>query len=193
MTLQAALSRDCEACGKTFQPFQTFQRVCAKAACAKRFVDRKKKDAERRERESVKLRRDALKTLGDWTKEAQVAFNAWVRARDLAAGHGCIDCGKPFEPSKPGGSVDAGHYLSVGSAVHLRFDERNVFAQRKNCNRPGGTTRAAFRAGVVARIGEDAVAALERDQSVRQYRPDDLKAIRDEYRARLKALQKAAA
>jgi hypothetical protein len=181
----------CRICGDAFQPFQSMQVVCG-VRCARKvpIVARKQVQVEkRRDRE----RRDALKTNGDWTREAQTAFNAWVRARDIAAGHGCIDCGRPFEPSKPGGSIDAGHYLSRGSAVHLRFDERNVFAQRKNCNRPGGATRADFRAGVIARIGLPAVEALEADQSVKQYRADDLKAIRDEYRAKLKALQKGLA
>jgi hypothetical protein len=183
--------KTCRVCPKVFTPVRPMQVVCG-LACARRVpVIAKKADkaAARRERARTKARREALKTLSDWTKEAQVAFNAWVRARDVAAGHGCIDCGRPFEPTKPGGSIDAGHYLSRGAAVHLRFDERNVFAQRKNCNRPGGATRADFRAGVIARIGLAAVESLEADQTVKQYRADDLKAIRDEYRARLKALR----
>lgn len=144
--------------------------------------------AAREDRVRTRQRLEAMKPLSFWVKQAQTAFNAWVRHRDITAGHGCIDCGKPFElaTGAPGGKVDAGHYLSRGSAPHLKFDERNVFAQRKNCNRPGGATRADFRAGVVARIGLAAVEALETDQTVKQYRSDDLKAIRDEYRARLK-------
>ncbi len=121
--------------------------------------------------------------------EAQAAFNAFIRYRDLSAGHPCICCGSPFEPQKRGGSVDAGHYLSRGTAPHLRFDELNVHAQRKNCNRPGGTTRQAFRDGMIARIGLEAVEALEADQSIKHYRDDDYRAIRDGYRARLRELQ----
>lgn len=188
--LTATATKTCDACGKDFAPFQSMQRVCATARCALKFAKTKRLEAERRERDQLKTRREALKSLSDWTKEAQVAFNAYVRFRDVSAGHGCIDCAKPFEVSKPGGSVDAGHYLSRGAAVHLRFDERNVFAQRKNCNRPGGATRADFRNGVIARIGLAAVEALEADQTVKQYRADDLKAIRDTYRAKLKALMK---
>ena len=188
---QVATTKACESCGKDFRPFQSTQRVCPTVRCAKRFAVSRRTEQERRERESVKARRDALKTTSDWTKDAQSAFNGYVRFRDISAGHGCIDCGKPFELAKPGGSVDAGHYLSRGSAPHLKFDERNVFAQRKNCNRPGGATRADFRAGVIARIGLAAVEALEADQSVKQYRVEDLKAIRNDYRARLKIMQKA--
>jgi hypothetical protein len=131
-----------------------------------------------------------MKPLSYWNGKAQEAFNAYVRYRDITAGHGCIDCGQPFQPDTIGGSVDAGHYLSRGSAQHLRFDERNVFAQRKNCNRPGGATRSEMRAGVVARIGLEAVEALEADQSVKQYRADDLKEIIATYRAKLRDLKK---
>ncbi len=116
-------------------------------------------------------------------------MSAFSAARDIAAGYGCIDCGKPFEPQKPGGSVDAGHYLSRGSAPHLAFDERNVHAQRKNCNRPGGATAAEYRAGLVERIGHAAVEELEADQESRRYRDDDYRRIRDEYRAKLKELK----
>jgi hypothetical protein len=194
VTLQAALSRDCEACGKQFQPFQTFQRVCAKAACAKRFVDRKKKDAERRERESVKLRRDALKTLGDWTKEAQIAFNAWIRERDRALP--CVSCGdallvrgKAFRPDL----YHAGHYMTTGARPELRFDPANVHKQCAQCNLHLHGNTALFRLALLERIGQAEVDRLEGPQEPKRYRPDDLKAIRDEYRAQLKALQKAAA
>jgi hypothetical protein len=182
VNLQASLVKPCRVCRKDFEPRNTMQVVCG-IACARRvpIVNRKA------DREKLA----AMRPLSYWIKQAQTAFNAWVRARDLAAGHGCIDCGKPFELDKAGGSVDAGHYLSRGSAPHLKFDERNVFAQRKNCNRPGGATRADFRAGVIARIGLPAVEALEADQSVKQYRADDLKAITATYRAKLKALDKA--
>ena len=107
----------------------------------------------------------------------------------MKAKHDCIDCDKPFEPQKPGGSVDAGHYLSRGSHPNLAFSEQNCFAQRKNCNRPGGTTATAFRLGVIDRIGLDAVEALESDTTPRRYRAEDYRAIRDLYRAKLKELK----
>jgi hypothetical protein len=180
--------KSCRVCQKEFIPFQSMQIVCG-VACARKVPVIQRKEA-RADRVKTRQKLEAMRPLSYWIKQAQTAFNAWVRARDIKAGHGCIDCGKPFEPDKLGGSVDAGHYLSRGSAPHLKFDERNVFAQRKNCNRPGGATRADFRAGVIARIGLAAVEALESDQTVKQYRADDLRAIRDEYRARLRVLHK---
>ncbi len=176
-------TRNCDVCERPFAPRTTMHSVCSIRCSIKR-----PKVLEKRERAAEKVRRDNLKTLSDWNKEAQDAFNKYVRLRDIKAGHGCIDCGKPFEPNKPGGSVDAGHFRSRGSAKHLRFDERNCFAQRKNCNMPGGTTHAAFRAGVIERIGLEAVEALEADHAPRQYRADDLKAIRDDYRKRVREM-----
>jgi hypothetical protein len=40
---------------------------------------------------------------------------------------------------------------------------------------------------VIGRIGEAAVEVLEADQTPRKYSADELRAIRDDYRARVKA------
>lgn len=175
----------CQACPQEFIKQRMGQRVCS-PRCAMRLL----KAVKAADRQETKRRKEALKPRKEWLSDTQDEINRYVRLRDIAAGHGCIDCGKPFEPGRPGGSVDAGHYLSRGSAPHLRFDERNIFAQRKNCNRPGGATREAFRAGVVARIGEEAVAALECDQSTPKWTIDELKAIKTKYRAMWRAIEK---
>lgn len=181
-------NRECRA---AFTPSRPLQTVCG-PICAQSLIEQRKAKqqarADRAERAEIKARKEKAKRPKDLKAEARTAFHAYVRARDIRAGHGCIDCGKPFEPQKPGGSVDAGHYLSRGSAPHLAFDERNVHAQRKNCNRPGGATAAEYRAGLIMRIGLAAVEELEADQESRRYRDDDYRAIRDEYRAKLKEL-----
>ena len=158
----------------------------AQAAKAERAGAKKARAAAKVERAETRRRKEAVKRMPDLIAEAQTAFNAYIRARD--ASKPCICCGKPFEPMKPGGSVDAGHFRSRGAAGHLRFNEDNCFSQRKNCNRPGGTTYAAFRAGVVARIGEARVLALEADNAVHKWTHDELRAIRDTYKAKLKEI-----
>jgi hypothetical protein len=177
--------KKCAACADVFTPIKSMQKVCG-PMCALRWVTQVN---EKQRRVADRARLQEMQPLSYWVSKAQEAFNKYVRLRDIKAGHGCIDCGKPFEPDRPGGAVDAGHYLSRGSAPHLKFDERNVFAQRKNCNRPGGTTRDDFRAGVIARIGLAAVEALESDQSVKQYRAEDLKEIIAVYRQKVKELK----
>lgn len=156
------------------------------AECGQAHMEAEKARKLKRERQQglAKLKRRA-----DYLKEAQTAFNAWVRLRDDALP--CICCGK-FSDSTAGvgGKWDAGHYLSRGSHPHLRFDERNVFKQRKGCNRPGGTTAASFRLGVIKRISLEAVEALESDQAERKWTVPELQAIKLDYTARLKQLKK---
>jgi hypothetical protein len=142
----------------------------------------------KQDRAKTREAKKRMRTAKQWRPIAQTAFNAYIRLRD--AGRPCICCGEPFEPQTHGGSVDAGHFLSRGSAPHLRFNEDNVHAQRKNCNMPGGTTRNAFRAGMIERIGLDRVLALEADQSVKKYTAADLEALTDHYRALTRQLRK---
>lgn len=174
-------SKACPICAKHFAPQRPLQQVCGRV-CASKKVRADKKA----ERAQTRARREAIKTLADWIAEVQVEFNRYIRLRDR--GRPCICCGKPMEPDRPGGSIDAGHYRSRGSAPHLRFDERNCHAQRKSCNRPGGTTAASFRLGMIGRIGLAAVEALEADQAPRKYTVADLKALRALYREKCRAL-----
>lgn len=141
------------------------------------------------DRKTVKLKLDQLKTARDWTKEAQIAFNAFIRERDKGAE--CIDgCGARMEGEAIGGGFDAGHYRSVGSAPHLRFDERNCNGQSKKCNRYGAGRAVDYRRGLINRIGLEAVEALEADQTPRKYSIEELKAIKAHYVAKLKELRK---
>jgi hypothetical protein len=180
--------KPCKQCGKDFQQVRPMQSVCS-PACASKSVRKAKKaeqEATKQQRKADRAKLESLKTLGELRKEAQMQFNRYIRARDRKAGYGCICCGAPLEwdSGMPGGSVDAGHYLSRGGSIELAFDERNVNAQRKSCNRPGGTTRERFRAGMVGRYGETIVAELEGPQDLPHLKADDLRRIRDEYRKR---------
>lgn len=180
----------CQICREEFERKSMSQKTCGHEICNNEH--RRQQviiKAAKAERKQIKQRLEFMKGERTLAKEAQAAFNAYIRYRDISAGRTCICCGKPFEPNRPGGSVDAGHYLSRGSHPNLAFVELNVHAQRKNCNRPGGTTAAAFRIGMIKRIGLDAVEALEADTVPRRYRADDYRRIRDEYRAKLKALR----
>lgn len=140
------------------------------------------------ERAEIRKRKEAIKTIADLIEEAQRWFNLFIRLRD--ADKPCFDCGKPYEPNKPGGSMDAGHLRSRGAATHLRFEETNCFGQRKNCNRPGGATDEAKKAGAAARVGWNVVNALYADNRVHKWQRDELIAIREKYKAKCKELRK---
>ena len=154
-------------------------------------LEKQKESAARAERKADQEKLAKFKRKADHVADCQKAFNAWVRFRDRD--EPCICCGRwPASQSLTGGEWDAGHYLSRGSHPHLRFDVRNVFKQMKGCNRPGGTTAASFRAGVVARIGLAAVEALEADQEPKHYTVDQLIAMTAHYKQELKKLKAAA-
>lgn len=182
--------KKCVICPTPFEP-RGLQQVCS-PPCAIALVNRNKARADKAkakaDRAETRRRKKAAMTRSDWIAELQRVFNAFIRARD--ADKPCICCGIPFEPNKLGGSMDAGHYLSRGSAPHLRFDERNVHGQRKNCNRPGGTTRKKFRQGMIDRIGLEAVEALEADQDERKWTIPDLEAMVEHYKLKTKELKR---
>jgi hypothetical protein len=161
---------------------------CAKLHAEKVRAQQKAK-ALRQERARDKAKREGMKTYPQLVREAQKSFNEWVRLRDVDLP--CICCGRwPKANAGIGGDWDAGHYLSRGSHPHLKFDVRNVFKQLKGCNRPGGTTAAAFRIGVIARIGLEAVEALEADNEIRKLTHDDLRTIKQKYAALSRELKK---
>ena len=182
------------ACGISFPPQRLGQKVCSpKCGLAIKDVnqDKARKSLAQIERREIKVRKEKLKSRGEHMREAQQAFNEYIRTRDQNAGYLCISSGKPLDWS--GNAVDAGHYRSVGSAPHLRFDERNCHAQSKQDNRFLSGNAVDYRIGLIARIGQEAVEALESDQSVRKYTVEDIKAIKAEYRAKTRELKGRAA
>jgi hypothetical protein len=182
-------------CGESFYPKRDKQIACSEE-CAENMLPylnaKKAEERAKAERREDNAKRENLKRLKDLRAEAQEQFNRFIRLRDRLAGHGCICCGAPLDwhSTKPGGAVDAGHFIGRGAAIELAFDERNVNAQRKGCNRPGGTTRDSFRAGMVARWGLAVVEELEGPHELPQLRHDDLRQIRDTYRRKANELEK---
>lgn len=182
MTLTAKLNvKACAQCGKEFMPVRPMQQVCS-SVCASRLVRADKKEKNRQ----IRIRKESIKTIPTLLREAQYEFNAYIRARD--AGKPCICCGMPLGEGEVGGAYDCGHYRSVGSAPHLRFDERNAHAQRKQCNRWGAGRAVDYRIGLIQRIGLEQVEALESDNRVRKWKADELRAIKAEFRRKRKFL-----
>ncbi|WP_413817716.1 recombination protein NinG [Pseudomonas viridiflava] len=178
-------------CRASFVPQRLGQAVCS-SACA--ILDAPKNQANARkalaevERKEIKVRKENLKSRSDFVRECQQAFNEFIRWRDRAAGHPCISSGRPLDWS--GNQTDAGHYRSVGSAPHLRFDERNCHAQSKQDNRFLSGNAVDYRIGLIVRIGLAAVEALEADQEPRKHTIEELKALTAKYRAMTRHLKK---
>ena len=181
----AVRGKDCAFCGSNFQPQRMGQKVCS-PTCARRLVNaQKKQEAERKKLDRMMDRaaKEGMKTIPQLKKEAQVAFNAYIRERDR--GLACISCGAP-EPAATElhAGRDAGHYRSTGAADHLRFDERNCHAQCVHCNQFLAGNVVAYRAGLVARIGLNAVEALEADNTPIKWTREVLREIKVIYRAK---------
>lgn len=173
--------KPCDFCKALFTPARLMQNVCS-PRCALRKVRAEKVE----ERAKVTTRREKLKTNGQRKAEAQAAVNAYVRMRD--AHEPCISCDRFHQ-----GEWHAGHYRSRGSAPHLALDPRNLHRQCAPCNLHLHGNLIAYRAGLIRRHGVAFVEALESDNTPRHYSPDDLTAIRAEYREKTKQLKKDSA
>lgn len=187
-SLKPARTRKCavKGCCNRFQPRSMMHKVCSPECSIVFTVEERKRLAAKQIRE----RKEALKTKRDYVKEAQVAFNAFIRERDRDLP--CICCGRTSEKQYlTGTNWDCGHYRSTGSAPHLRFDEDNAHRQLTFCNRDRAGNAVAYRIGLIARIGLLRVEALEADQTPRHYTIDDLKLLKARYAAKLKALKAA--
>lgn len=179
----APRTKACNVCHKPFTPARPLQSVCSPRCAGK--LGKLRKAAEKAE---TKARKEAIQTIPELLRIAQKEVNAYVRCRD--ADKPCICCGLPLGDGEVGGGYDAGHYRSVGSAPHLRFDERNIHAQRKVCNRWGAGRAVDYRRGLIERIGLEAVEALEADNGVRKWERDELRQIAATYREKRRQLEK---
>ncbi len=178
--------KKCKHCKTPFVPARSFQTWCspdcaveiARAAQAKKQAQEASK-----ERAEHAKRKEATKTKGEHAKDAQAAFNAFIRERDKDKP--CISCGRCHR-----GQYHAGHYRSVGSSPELRFEPLNVHKQCAPCNKHKSGNVIEYRLRLLRRIGVEKVEWLEGPHEPKRYTIEDLKAIKAEYRAKLRELQK---
>ena len=173
-----------KSCRTPFPPRSMTHKVCSPECAAVHAAEEKAK----KERQERQKGLQALKTKRDYIKEAQIAFNAFVRLRDQLAGYACISSGRPLDWS--GNAVDAGHYRSIGSAPHLRFNEDNCHAQSKHDNQWKSGNAVDYRLGLIARIGLARVEALESNNIIRKWTAEELVALRDHYRSKVRQMRR---
>src|SRR5690606_11085783 len=173
--------KKCRHCREQFIPSKPLQVACS-IPCALSLT-RAKQERERKalaamERQQIRAAQQRLKTGSDCVREAQAAFNAWVRARDRDLP--CISCGRFHQ-----GQWHAGHYRAVGGNPELRFHPLNCHRQCAPCNNHKSGDIVNYRINLVAKIGADRVAWREGPHEPRRYTIDELKALTAEYRATL--------
>lgn len=176
------------ACGVRFTPQRLGQSVCS-PVCALAIKDVHKERARKAlaqvERKAIKAAKERIKSRGDYLREAQTAFNAWVRERDAQLP--CVSCGRHHQ-----GQWHAGHYRTVAGSPELRFEPLNVWKQCAPCNNHKSGDIVNYRLELVRRIGAEQVAWLEGPHEPKRYSIEDLKAIAAEYRAKVRELKRAA-
>jgi hypothetical protein len=184
--------KKCKACKEPFTPTNSMQIVCSGNPCGIAYaqalrVKKTEKEA-RAERKQDRAKKEANKGVPQLKKEAQEAFNRYVRLRDN--GKGCFVCDTPIHMGGVGGGFDAGHIRSRSNADNLRFDERNVHGQCKQCNAVGGTKDWEMKAAAIRKLGAEGAEALYNDNAPIKWTRDGLRQTRDKYRALANQLEK---
>lgn len=176
----------CKVCkGEYEKTISSMQKVCS-PGCALALNELNKSKVKAKDEKAFKAETRRLKAMikprGKWLAEAQQAFNKWVRLSQ--ADQPCISCGQ-----STGCKVNAGHYLSVGAHPELRFNEDNVHLQCEKCNCFLSGNQVKYRARLIDKIGIERVEKLEGPQPKVKLTIEDIKAIKEDYKARVKGLE----
>jgi len=179
------MTRCCKVCRASYEPTKPMQSVCS-PSCALTLASSKRAKALKveqvKERRADKVKLNKLKSKAQWAREAQTAFNAFIRERD--AGRPCISCGRNHQ-----GQIHAGHYLSVGARPELRFEETNVHAQCAPCNTHLSGNIVLYRLALIQRLGLAQVEWLEGQHEPRKDTVDTLIALKAHYAAKARELR----
>lgn len=179
----------CRICKTPYTATRPLQPTCDSYDCkvtyALSIAEKIKAKREKADRKETKAKLEKFKTRSEWAADAQKSFNSWIRARDIAAGYGCISCG-----TKADVQYAAGHFRTVAAAPQLRYSEDNVHLQcNMNCNSAKAGNLLAYRTELVRRIGLDRVEALECDQTVKKYSIQELQEIKEKYKGLYKIIK----
>lgn len=175
----------CKNCGDKFEAYKFNFRYCKKEKCrdigVAELLTKQKKAKDKKKRLETRKQKESLLTHKDYLKLLQTAFNAYIRKRDK--GLPCISCGKDNNKQ-----FHAGHYRSVGSAPHLRFNETNVWRQCATCNTYLHGNLIEYRKELVNRIGVNKVEWLENYNEPLKLTIPEIKELIIEYKNKLKKL-----
>lgn len=169
-------NKKCKFCRVEFTPTKPLQQVCG-FECALELAKNKRIKTVKKEVKEAKLK---LKSRSDWLKDTQVVFNKYIRLRDQD--DGCISCG-----SKSAAAYHAGHYRSIGSAGHLRFNELNCHRQCSACNTHLSGNLIRYRLGLIRKIGIQSLETLEHDNNTVKWSVEEIKLLKAQFSAKIKA------
>ncbi|HGY3148228.1 TPA: recombination protein NinG [Morganella morganii] len=159
---------------------QRRRQKAAEKALAK--LKKERRQQEREAKDKLKIRKLAVKPLSYFAKQAQTAFNAYIRERDKDLP--CISCGRHHT-----GQYHAGHYRTTKAMPELRFDEDNVHKQCSACNNHLSGNIENYRPALIEKIGQGRFDRLMGVHELPKWKREDYERIRDEYRRKLKELK----
>ena len=149
------------------RPMQVACGIPCAMALTRKANERKRAEQAKKERADTRAAKAKIKRRGDYVKDAQEAFNAFIRERDH--NEPCISCGRYHT-----GQYHAGHYRTVGSHPELRFDERNCHKQCAPCNNHKSGNIVEYRINLVRKLGADSVEWLEGPHEAKHYAVEEL-------------------
>jgi len=181
--------RKCKICKNQFMPsYSTLQATCNEVKCilqnTRNIRSKEAATKLKTQRKADRKWKKDNKTRSKWIKEAQSAFNKFIRLRDIRDFGTCISSGKPL-----GQKFDAGHYLSTKAHPELRFNELNCHGQSVHDNQHLSGNSIDYRAGLINRFGVHVVDYLEGPHDLKQYRIDDIKIIIKWYKRKVRRLE----
>jgi hypothetical protein len=174
-------------CGEECRVNEALTHLERSRKTAQRKADKSHKEKTKALRRQSRAFKEANKTKSDWNKEAQAAFNKYIRARDY--GKPCIACGA-MSQQKYGGTVDASHFRSRGSSPNLRFHLLNCWSGCTRCNRYLSGNITEYRKGLIDRIGLARVEELECDNRIVRMDIEYLKRVKSIFNKRARLYEK---
>lgn len=182
--------RKCEVCREWFRPDVPDEgckpAVVCSPECAIPFAKEKRAKEIRKTKQNTRQQDLSLRK-----EAAQKATNAYIRARDNKERRPCISCGYIWITPNIGRIQHAGHYESIAKRSDLRYNEDNIHLQCEVCNNGAKLSGnlAAYRVGLVKKIGVNRVLDLEENNVPRKYSIEELKEIEAYYKQKLKDLE----
>jgi hypothetical protein len=168
----------CKLCKKDFTQFNSTISVCGYQCAIEWGKLHPKKTSIKRVNSEIKSEaKNKLKTQAQLRNPIKLHFQKWVRMRDIK--EPCISCGTNEA------KWDGGHYLKAEIYSGVIFDERNVNKQCSYCNQYLDGNTAAYRQGLIKKIGLEAVIALEdlaNETRTKKWTIEELQQIKNKYK-----------
>jgi hypothetical protein len=168
----------CKFCKKEFTQFNSTISVCGYQCAIEWGKLHPKKTSIKRVNSEIKSEaKQKLKTQAQLRNPIKLHFQKWVRMRDIK--EPCISCGTTKA------KWDGGHYLKAEIYSGVIFDERNVNKQCSYCNQYLDGNTAAYRQGLIKKIGLDDVIALEdlaNETRTKKWTIEELQTIKTKYK-----------